>query len=178
MKNRARGFTLIEVLVAIAIIGVIATVVTVSLNAARGKGKISAAKSQLAQIYRGLAEMSLDTSQWPGHQPYDSVCVNNPPTSTCPSDNEIWDLNAPSAGLVATDGTYPGWNGPYVKALSLDPWGQPYFLDTDYSVRDVDEKPCAGSTSCHDVAVVGSFGPNGVGRNNYDSDDLILIIAK
>ena len=46
----------------------------------------------------------------------------------------------------------------------LDPWGNPYFLDTDYH------------TGGDCVVAIGSFGPNGVGQNLYDEDDIIYVI--
>jgi len=76
----------------------------------------------------------------------------------------VWDLNAANAGLVATNGGFPNWDGPYMQSVPKDPWGSDYFFDLDYRI---DGK---------DFAVVGSFGPNKVGKNLYDSDDIILIL--
>lgn len=50
MKRYTRGFTLIELLVVIAIIGILSSVVLVSLNSARGKGKAARAQEETAQI--------------------------------------------------------------------------------------------------------------------------------
>lgn len=162
MKRFERGFTLIELLVVIAIIGILSSTVLASLNSARQKSRMAAAQAEIDQIRKAALLLESDTLEWPGHKTVDDI-------ESGVSGNEIWDLNDPSAGLVATDGAFPGWNGPYIQQIPLDPWGNPYFFDTDY---DID--PGAGQTW---GAVIGSFGPNGQGQNLYDSDDIYAVVS-
>ena len=105
--------------------------------------------------------MEMDTGEWPGHQTPYSVC------GACGS-NEVEDITVASAGLTANDPItpYSGWRGPYINANIIDPWGHPYFLDTDYTV--------AGENA----VALGSYGPDGIGLNLYNSDDIILILAQ
>jgi prepilin-type N-terminal cleavage/methylation domain-containing protein len=57
----SKGFTLIELLVVIAIIGILASIVLVSLNDARNKGYDTQIKSDIAQIRNGM-EMCYDNN--------------------------------------------------------------------------------------------------------------------
>ena len=164
----APGFTLLEVLVVIAIIALLSTLAMVSFNYARQQAKIGKAENDLDVLHGAMGQLMIDTFEWPGHQSPEDV--NNG------SGNEVWDLSADEAGLLTDDsGAFINWTGPYIPRVPVDPWGNPYFLDTDYSIG-LDGLPCDGGIGCHDEPVIGSFGPNGVGQNVYDSDDIIRIV--
>lgn len=150
------AFSLIEILVVIAIIGILSTIGLIAFRSAREAARIAKARHEVDALVTAIKTLEADTGQWPEHQTVDAVNAG--------SSNEVWDLSSADSGLVTTDGNFPNWNGPYMQAIPLDPWGNRYFMDTDYQVN--------GS----EVVVVGSFGPNGVGQNVYDSDNIYKIL--
>lgn len=175
MRKINNGFTLIELLVVISIIGLLSTVVMIGINIARSKARTVKCQHDLDVIYRSMAMMSGDTNFWPGGQTIDEVNLT--------AGNEIcgdgcnFGLSSGAAGLLETDGSYPVWNGPYIGNLPLDPWSHEYFFDTDYRIAP-DGLPCNGAAGCLDAAVIGSYGPDGAGNNQYNEDDIIKIIAQ
>ena len=147
------GFTLLELIVNVAIIGILSAIAIPAYINFRDKAKIAQVKSDLHNIQLAMEQLAIDTNKWPGPQ---NVGVT--------ANQEVWDLNSGSAGLVATNGGFPNWNGPYMKSVPTDPWGSNYFFDPDYRISGVD------------YAVIGSFGPNKCCQNTYDSDNVYLIL--
>ena len=176
-KKSGAGFTLIEVLVVIALIGVLATLIMVSLNTSRERAKIAKAQTEISQIYMAIFLLEDDSAQWPGHKtPYKKQCISpgNQNNEICvyPPDNCDYGLNDEESGITKNDSAnpYPHWRGPYyMPEVPKDPWGNEYFLDTDYYIGG----------ACR--VVIGSAGPNGISNikndNPGDPDDIIYIIS-
>jgi len=160
-----QGFTLIELLVVIAIIGILSSVVLTSLNSTREKARIAKAKGDIKNIKTAISQLEIDTEQWPGHETIGSTCSSNCGANEFCDDGCANGISDGEAGIMATDGSFPDWDGPYMTRMPLDPWGNEYFFDSDYDIGGVDK------------TVIGSYGPNGQGLNDYDGDDIIGIIA-
>lgn len=155
--------TLVELLIVIAIVAILAGISTSLYNQFIGRARVSAAQATLDSVKKGIMNLETDTGLWPG--------VDT--SEECRDEGEEYeDLTDDDVGLFNNNGAFPGWRGPYLGSTFLDdsgdftdPWGMPYFLDCDY---DIDGD---------DYVVVGSFGPNKVGMNNYDSDNIYLVLT-
>ena len=100
----AAGFTLIEILVVMAIIGMLAVMVAPNIFNQQAGAQRDAALSQISALEAALDTYRLDVGQYP-----DSL-----------------------EGLVENDSGRAAWNGPYLRReVPLDPWGNDYVYDSD-----------------------------------------------
>ena len=97
-----RGFTLLELLVVVAIIGLLAAYVGPKYFGQLGKSEQALAKAQIDSFQKALASYRLDAGSFPTTED---------------------GLNA----LLTKPATTGKWSGPYLsKAVPMDPWGRPY----------------------------------------------------
>ncbi|MBH1981156.1 MAG: type II secretion system major pseudopilin GspG [Burkholderiales bacterium] len=101
--RHARGFTLLELLVVIVIIGLLAAYVGPKYFAQLGKSEVTVAKAQIEAFEKSLDTYRLDVGRYPTTE------------------------EGLGALLVAPPAAGTRWNGPYLKkAVPLDPWGHAY----------------------------------------------------
>jgi len=169
-----RGFTLIEIILVLALIGLLATITYASLSGALEKGRISRAQADLSEFRQAIILLEHDTDFGPGGFDDMGSCIANSPSGS----NEFT-LDSGQAGLI-TDNGVSGWSGPYIGSISKDPWGNDYYFDDDYQCAD-GATGCSGFiTGGEDLRVVHSGGPNGSGINTYEltgSDNVVLVLC-
>lgn len=102
-RKKAEGFTIIELLIVMAILGMLAVMVAPNLFNQAAGARQDAARSQMSSLGSALDAYRLDMGQYPD------------------------DLD----GLVDNDSNRDAWNGPYLRGdVPLDPWGNKYAYES------------------------------------------------
>lgn len=102
LPRKHHGFTLLELLVVMVIIGLLAGYVGPKYFAQIGKSEVKSAMAQIDALGKALDTYRLDT----GHYPSTELGLD---------------------ALMTQPANEPKWQGPYLKkAVPLDPWGKPY----------------------------------------------------
>jgi general secretion pathway protein G len=105
LRRRQRGFTLIEIMVVVVIIGILGALIVPKLLGRTGEAKVTAAKADLASLSNALKLYKLDNQRYPTTEQGLNALVSKPTTG-------------PAAN---------GWKaGGYIDKLPKDPWGNPY----------------------------------------------------
>jgi general secretion pathway protein G len=101
-RTRRAGFTLLELLVVVAIIGLLAAYVGPKYFGQIGKSEQALAKAQIESFHKALASYRLDVGAFPTTEEGLGALMSKPASAA-------------------------KWQGPYLsKAIPPDPWGRPY----------------------------------------------------
>ena len=105
MKNNKRGFTLIEILLVVVIIGALAAMVVPRLTGRSEQAKVAIAKVDIgSNISSALKLYELDNGVFPTTTQGIDALRSKPMSNPTPSN----------------------WNGPYLEKDPIDPWGRRY----------------------------------------------------
>ena len=96
------GFTLIEIMVVVIILGVLAATIIPKFMGTTHEAKVSAAKAHVAELESALERLYVHMDRYPTTDEGLKILVEAPA------------------------GDDKKWRGPYVKQLRNDPWGNPY----------------------------------------------------
>lgn len=111
---RPGGFTLLELMVVMVIIGLLAAYVAPRYFAQVGKSETKLARAQIDALEKALDQYRADTGRYPSTE-------------------------QGLAALMARPGNEPRWAGPYLKReLPSDPWGRPYLYKQPGEHGEVD----------------------------------------
>lgn len=104
-RSAQRGFTLIEIMVVVVIMGILAALVVPKLMGRADDARITAAKQDIATLMQALKLYKLDNQRFPSTEQGLQALISKP-------------TSGPAAN---------GWkNGGYVEKLPKDPWGGQY----------------------------------------------------
>lgn len=128
------GFTLLELLVVLAILGLLAAIIAPQVIKYLGTSRTQTAKVQIQNVVAALELYRLDVGRYPTPQEGLKSLVTAPQTAN-------------------------GWNGPYLKKDSalVDPWGEPYQYRVPGEHGEVDvftlgsDKQAGGTGEAQDV---------------------------
>ena len=103
--QKRRGFTLVELLLVLVILGILAALVLPKFTGRTEQARITAAQTQISTFGTALDAFEVDTGGYPRGADGLSQLIVQPPDTT-------------------------NWRGPYLKQdIPLDPWGHPYVYE-------------------------------------------------
>ena len=104
-RGLQRGFTLVEIMVVVVIIGILGALVVPKLLGRTGEARVTAAKTDIATMMQALKLYKLDNQRYPSTEQGLQALITKP-------------TSGPAAN---------GWKeGGYMEKLPKDPWGNPY----------------------------------------------------
>ncbi|GAA4770041.1 type II secretion system major pseudopilin GspG [Stakelama sediminis] len=137
-RDPEAGFTLVELMVVIVIIGLLATVVLINVLPSQDKAMVTKARADIATLDQAMEMYRLDNMTYPS------------------AADGLQALRTPPADLTQPGRYRPGG---YIKSLPNDPWGRPY----QFSVPGKDGQPF----SIYSLGADGAPGGDGLNADIY-----------
>jgi prepilin-type N-terminal cleavage/methylation domain-containing protein len=195
---RSKGFTLIELAVVLAIIAVLAAVLTPMVTGYLDQARTARAQADVRTIADSIKLYNRDTGRWPitytggtvGTATSSELATSGATANTLPGAGTGWTSTTASVGTTSLElflsndytnvgsAAFPkaGFRGPYIHTVDTDPWGHVYMLNaTDL----------ANANSGNHAYII-SAGPNGTLETTRDvatttnltagGDDIISVI--
>ncbi len=212
-RRAEAGFTLIEILVAVAILAIASAALTPMVLKYVNDGRRARSLSDAQTLGQSILAFQLDTGRWPVSNdgnindageisrlvglPFAAIAPAAIPTGVATAPGSVnWrgggnggtaaaleDLLIRNRSTIANPlyavslnpAATPGWNGPYIKEVPVDPWGSPYVVN----VRYLDGATVTGVTTAveqsHAVVVI-SAGANALFETSFQ-DATALTVA-
>ncbi len=193
-KLNEKGFTLVEVVVVIAVVALLAAIMTPLIAKNIDDAKMGRAENEAEVLASALGNFYKDVGRWPtmnaagnyngittlvsgnSSTPGTTINSNGWVSSTSGGtvdflENHLLNNTPKGAAAYPTSGS-SAWRGPYLSAAPLDPWGSPYMINI----------AATDSSSSAKKGFVISAGPNGVmdtafatGRTTLPGGDDIAV---
>ena len=116
LSHKRLGFTLIEILVVVVILGILAAIVVPRVMERPGEARVTRAKQDIQGVVTALSLYKLDNFTYPTSEQGLDALVSKP-------------SGQPEA---------PNWKGPYLDRVAKDPWGKPYLYQHPGQHGDID----------------------------------------
>lgn len=109
LKNTQKGFSLIEIMLVVVIIGALSAMIIPRLTGRSEQAKVAVAKADIdAHLATALKLYELDNGNFPSTSQGLEALRSKPGSSPVPKN----------------------WNGPYIEKKPVDPWGRPYMYES------------------------------------------------
>ncbi|MDA3797586.1 MAG: prepilin-type N-terminal cleavage/methylation domain-containing protein [Kiritimatiellae bacterium] len=147
IKNSKKGFTLVEMLVVIAIIGILMALLFPAFTSVVKKAKVTKAKTEVAQIEQAWKQFLMDYKEFPPSISGQVEGMSSDVVKHLTGDNDIVNIRKTMYMELDPDEIYK------------DPWGRAYNIQLDVSVPQ--PHPWANDVAeINKQVLVWSYGPN------------------
>jgi general secretion pathway protein G len=190
INNYKRGFTLIEVIVVIAVVAILAAILTPQIVKNISESKLARAKNDLVVIAAAIGDFYKDTGKYPfysaaGGTPniYMLYSATGTPGGSGGGSSNYWrsdsgwgagnkdtlddQLNYNVPGYSSTGAS--AWRGPYLPKITADPWDIHYSVNSAYlPTPNINPEDGPGNFACWAL----SAGPNGIWETSIDQGNV------